>query len=155
MLWSGGGSFQKLRSPLPAPLLRPPNVRPLGEKFGGGSGTPSATPRRPPRAASPPPAVSAAPARCPPGAGARGAGPAQVEARGGRARSPLAARPRRACPVGRRWGSERRPGGGGGGGRWGAPHLGSGGRRELRGGREGRSCFLRAAEERSIIITKY
>ena len=53
MLWSGGGSFQKLRSPLPALLLRPPNVRPLGEKFGGGSGTPSAAPRRPPHAASP------------------------------------------------------------------------------------------------------
>lgn len=136
MLRSGGGSFQKLRSPLPAPLLRPPDVRPLAEKFGGGSGTPSAAPRRPPRAASPPPAVSAAPARCPPGAGARGAGPAQVEARGGLARSPLAARPRRACPVGRRWGSEGRPGGGWGGGRggvggrltWGAGSGGSSGK---------------------------
>lgn len=31
------GSFQELRSPLPALPLRPPNVGLLGEKFGGGS----------------------------------------------------------------------------------------------------------------------
>lgn len=38
-----------------------------GKKFGCGSGTPSAAPQHPPRAASPPAAVAAAPARCPPG----------------------------------------------------------------------------------------
>lgn len=77
-------------TPLSPPLsvLLPLNVGLLGEKFGCGSGTPSAAPRRP--ALLPPPA--AAPARCPPGVRG-GAGPARW-GRGG-PRRPLPAR----CPA--------------------------------------------------------
>lgn len=70
-------------TPLPSPphASCPQNVGLLGKKFGCSSDTPSAAPRHPPRAASPPRCTVSSARQVPARPGARGAGPAQVEAR--------------------------------------------------------------------------
>ena len=142
MLWGCDCRFfQELRFPLPAPLLLPRDVRLLGEKFGRGSGRPSAVPRRPPRAASPPSACWGRSARqVPARAGALGAGPAQVGAR-----RPAEPAPRwpptqpgeHAQSAGAPGLSSGRAEGQGPRGVW--PYLGSGERSKLPEGREDKS----------------
>ena len=133
-------------SALPSPPCRSgPQTWDFSEKSS------AAAPERPPRAAAPPLGRVPSDRQVPAGAGARGAGPAQVKARGGRARSPLAPRrmPSRAA-AGRRSG---RPGLGMEVGahlrRWGQrwPREGTGG-----GGAGPVSCGLLNYNNKIIIV---
>lgn len=120
MLWGSGGgcSFQEFRSPLPASCLRPPNVGLVGEKFGCGSGTPGAAPRRPPARPARRLLPLPGPQRPPGARPGRCAGGGPGSGRGAAAREPS----RAAQSAGAR-GSDRRRGGGAGL-RGGRPYLG-------------------------------